>query len=388
PAHWVRDAEHFEPVVEDFTFDDLFFSTPTEGWIVGNRFLLHSVGDQLDLTLVNDRKTYLAGVSFPRPSEGWAAGWRDTERMSHEWVLPVTASEGTLWRYQDGKWNVWNTSDLSDAGLLDWQIGAVAFSSPVDGWALGLQGSFIEGKLFPLLFHFDGTRWQIDHSMRAEGRLWTFTRLCFDPSGRGWAVGWKWQTPAGRRRALVASREDGEWRELQVPQVSEEEEEEVLTHVSCAPGGVVAAGWTSKDPQGSNGRGVALRYDGSWERLHFPDHMKQYVPQAVSAISTDDFWLALSCVGPNESCHPLFLHFGDGRWQEIPPPVLPGGRVSGYSFKAMQFPTRDVGWAIANDYEGPGLSRGLVFHYKDGVWRNRNWNWHFWHERWFGLFGR
>jgi len=35
-----------------------------------------------------------------------------------------------------------------------------------------------------------------------------------------------------------------------------------------------------------------------------------------------------------------------------------------------------------------GVWRGLIFHYKDGAWRNRNWNWHFWCQRWFGLLGR
>jgi hypothetical protein len=51
----------------------------------------------------------------------------------------------------------------------------------------------------------------------------------------------------------------------------------------------------------------------------------------------------------------------------------------------MQFVSPTEGWAIANDYDGPDLVRGLIFHYKDGVWRNRNWNWHFWNEPWFGL---
>jgi hypothetical protein len=53
----------------------------------------------------------------------------------------------------------------------------------------------------------------------------------------------------------------------------------------------------------------------------------------------------------------------------------------------MQFVSPDEGWAIANDVGGPGLGRGLIFHYRDGVWRNRNWNWHFWNEPGFGFCG-
>jgi hypothetical protein len=53
----------------------------------------------------------------------------------------------------------------------------------------------------------------------------------------------------------------------------------------------------------------------------------------------------------------------------------------------MAFPSPNEGWAAAYDYLGSGIVRGLVLHYKDGVWRNRNWDWHFWHERGWGLIG-
>jgi hypothetical protein len=61
--------------------------------------------------------------------------------------------------------------------------------------------------------------------------------------------------------------------------------------------------------------------------------------------------------------------------------------MGGFAFTDMQFVTPNEGWAVANDYGGPGIVRGLIFHYKDGVWRNRNWTWHFWNQPWFGLFG-
>ena len=52
----------------------------------------------------------------------------------------------------------------------------------------------------------------------------------------------------------------------------------------------------------------------------------------------------------------------------------------------MQFVSPDEGWAVASDME-PGQGGGRIFHYKDGKWRNRNWNWHFWDAPWFNLFG-
>ncbi|MCY0464299.1 hypothetical protein OVW20_29380, partial [Klebsiella pneumoniae] len=43
PAHWVEKPfwHAFAPMPELFQFDALSFSTPNDGWIVGNRFLLH-----------------------------------------------------------------------------------------------------------------------------------------------------------------------------------------------------------------------------------------------------------------------------------------------------------------------------------------------------------
>jgi hypothetical protein len=104
----------------------------------------------------------------------------------------------------------------------------------------------------------------------------------------------------------------------------------------------------------------------------------------VAGFSLDDFWLSLSRSGTR----PLLMHFKDGNWVEVPRPVVPHGGVQNYLIGDIQFISPDEGWAIGHDADGPGLFRGLVLHYKDGVWRNRNWNWHFWDERWFGLFGR
>ena len=65
---------------------------------------------------------------------------------------------------------------------------------------------------------------------------------------------------------------------------------------------------------------------------------------------------------------------------------MPGGRCTSVSIRDMQFVSPDEGWAVAND-DTPRLGVGRIFHYKDGKWRNRNWNWHFWDAPWFNLFG-
>jgi hypothetical protein len=151
-------------------------------------------------------------------------------------------------------------------------------------------------------------------------------------------------------------------------------------------GGVVAVGraWDQRDDTTSP---VLIRFTDQWERISFPDEFADATASALAALSNDEIWLAVSCGGPSDRCRPRFLRWTAGRWDVVEPPTLPGGRSSGYTITDLQLLSRDVGWAIANDYDGPGLVRGLLFHYRDGVWRNRNWNWHFWDQPGFGLFG-
>ena len=93
-------------------------------------------------------------------------------------------------------------------------------------------------------------------------------------------------------------------------------------------------------------------------------------------------WLALSRQDATLRFRPTFLHWVDGVWTEVPPPALPTGRADGFLFSDMQFVSPAEGWAIGN---ADGFARGVIFHYQDGVWRLRNWGWHFWDAPGFGL---
>jgi len=93
-------------------------------------------------------------------------------------------------------------------------------------------------------------------------------------------------------------------------------------------------------------------------------------------------WLAVNADDPPGRLRPTFLHWVDGAWTEVRPPALPGGQVDGYLFSDMQFVSPDEGWAIGNT---DGFVHGLIFHYRNGVWRYRNWGWHFWDAPGFGL---
>src|SRR5215475_9468697 len=57
PAYWVR-TYRFAPDWGNFTFDALSFVSPNDGWIVGNRFLLHIVDDDLFVTFTRSTNTW------------------------------------------------------------------------------------------------------------------------------------------------------------------------------------------------------------------------------------------------------------------------------------------------------------------------------------------
>jgi photosystem II stability/assembly factor-like uncharacterized protein len=366
PAHWTDSTDKVEPVVEDFSFDGMDFIAPNEGWIVGYRFLLHIRNDDLTRTFVDPEDAWLLSVDFLSEQIGWAGGFRHADSGM---------IEGVIWRY-DG--DSWVPIDLSSVGVDGWGVGTVRFASLEQGWALGWRDP-VHRNDESVVLHYDGESWKVDSYPHTGGRQWSLIDMCVGASGRGWAVG-KYRAESDQWRPLVAAVDGGAWNAAEVP--TADVATGLLNHVACLPDGKAMASGLG----GSiwNGEAILLAYDGSWSRIDLPHDIRPMQIEALAALSLEDYWLSLSKPG----MRPLLVHFKDGSWQEVPRPLIPHGGRQEYGIEAMQFVSANEAWAIGIDGNGPGLFRGLVLHYKDGVWRNRNWNWHFWDERWFGLFGR
>lgn len=365
PAHWTDSTDSVEPVVEDFSFDGMDFISPREGWIVGYRFLLHVHGDDLTRTFVDPEDAWLRTVDFLSAAEGWVGGFR---------MGDSGASEGVIWHYQSEKWI---PVDLTPLNLEEWSVYNLCFASPQQGWAVGFLGERNHEE--SVLLGYDGNQWRVDPYPSTGGRQWSLIDMCVDPSGHGWAVG-KYRDRSGEWKPLVAAADGGSWSVAEIP--SADIVRGALNHVVCLPGG----GAMASGIRGTiwNGEAILFAFDDSWNRVDLPQDFRSMQIETLAAVSLDDYWLSLSKPGAK----PLLVHFKDGHWTNVPRPVVPHGGMQGYSIEDMQFVSADEAWAIGHDGDGPGLFRGLVFHYEDGVWRNRNWNWHFWDERWFGLFGR
>ena len=372
-AHWVRDTGRLQPQVGDFAFYDLNFSPNGNGWLGGDRFLLNITSAGLHVTFVNDSKRAIYSAASLETGEAWAGGCQFVEVRIPQRVT----SEGLLWHYRSGEWQ---PVDLSYLGLHNWCIHAVRFAGMRDGWALAtrfpeewpFKSESEDGGFF---LHFDGAQWSVDRSEGLATVQRRLSSLCLGPSGQWWAAG-RMRINQQRWQGFLLLHRGDAWQD-----VPSDISTSSMSGIACVPdGSIVVSALDDARPA----RPLVLRFQmDRWEKLDLPEQLRGYWVGPVAAPAAGDLWVAASA--PNEPT--LLLRSTGGSWQVMPGPVLPGGRRGGYSVTAIQFVSPTEGWAIAQDSGGPDLVRGLVFHYKDGVWENWNWNWHFWDARWFGLLG-
>jgi len=363
PAHWIEGSDVLEPRDVDFQFTDIAFSSPTDGWIVGQAFFLRITGGDPLLTFVGHHPLFWT-VATPSASEAWAGGGE---------------GEVVLWHYSD---QTWRPVDLGPLGLQNTSMVKLRFESQTRGWALlSTLPPRSEWGPAPIpsssFLYFDGTTWTKVPAGSGTNppRLWD---MCVDASGSGWAVG-DIPGPGG----VILKKEGLTWREVEPPPMPGGAW--VLHKVAClSGGGMVCSGVIYPDEAGHDpGEGFLLWYEGSWRRVPLPKPFEKYSPETLTVASSDEIWVFATGSWRDHT----FLRFAHGQWSDPPLPTLPGTSTGGVRVNAMQFVSPTEAWAAATKDYGGGVWRGLVFHYKDGAWRNRNWNWHFWRQRWFGLLG-
>jgi hypothetical protein len=369
PAYWVVEGDTLQPRVGDFAFNDLAFVASDEGWIVGDRFLLHISGPRVRVVFVNDVRTSLVSVATLGPTAAWAGGLRA--------VGDDGGVEGVLWSYgTDG----WRPALVPEVPVVDWTVARVRVAAANDGAALVHGRAPASTERRDVLLHFDGTRWSVAFAAPAGSEL---SDVCLTADGSGWAVGRKMVAPRAPWQGAAWRRDGRIWSELRLPVGLDGEWD--LHRVCCLSGGQVAAvgGRTTPTATGPAVEGLLLRFDGAWRRVELPEPMRAGYPDALDAAPDGSLWVAAGRAGRPR----IARQTATGGWDDTALPVLPGGRRRGFAVGALALTAASEGWAIADDVGGPGVVRGLVLRYRDGAWSNRGWNWHFWRERWFGLFG-
>ena len=370
PAHWVADPTAVEPNTSEFMFEDASFSSDGTGWIVGDKFFLHVIGEQIEITFTNRAYIHFHTVTLTTSGEAWAGGFQGES----------SGDDAIVWRNSSGKWR---PVDLSPLPVRARHILKLRFESPQSGWALLADFDPNDPYATPTgsFLHFDGVTWREVVPLFSSSRP-RLKDMCVQPTGAGWAVG-DARDEAGRWHGVVLKKEGLEWREVALPPLVPDAWQ--LNRVACfSTGGMLASAEVAGTEQGTT-EGILLRYDGSWMTIPFPDTYREYIASALTVVRDDAIWLHASALS-NLS---ILLHRAGEHWSDVPIPPLPGKGppYRGVTVNAMQFVSPNEGWAVGTKYYGEGYFRGLLFHYKDGAWRTRNWNWHFWNQRWFGLFG-
>jgi hypothetical protein len=365
PAHWADDEEP-PPLFRISPLRSLAFPSPTEGWIVGDRHVLHVRGDQLEVAFV-DRAEALRSISFSNAEIGWAGG--------------IRRDAPPLLRYRAG---AWRDDPLRAISWAHWGIGRVMAGPAGDAWAVACVGAEGCDEMQPATLRFDGTQWSVDEQLLAGRPEWRLADACQSPDGTWWFVGA--DESASGRRMLLLRWESGASQTVAL--AASEAKRSDLYHVRCLPDGTVWAAGDERAVPGETGRLVLKRFRGEWESLAVPvEFPRDPHMSALAPVSADEVWLAASCDNWKPDCCEQFLHYHRGSWETLNVPFMPDGRCTRVGISDMQFVSPDEGWAIGTDMQ-PFLGGGRIFHYRNGTWRLRNWTWHFWDAPWFGLFSR
>ena len=381
PAHWVDSEEVAPRYVSDFEWISMHFVSPNHGWLVGFPLILEIDGDSLRLWF--ERRTRLSvlfTVAAVDASNVWAGGSLLYHLVRGEYYPQDGRSEGLFLHGDGARWTPFETHDVPS---LDVTVLDLALAGPADGWAIARFE--LEKNVFStLLLRFDGQTWQPRAPDWPLGAQWSMMDVCLTPNGGGWLVGSRGEG-VNRRRPHAFRRQGDNWEEVPVPPVYYPSVR--MDGVHCLEDGgavVLGTGAFQDNVLGRNPDPLLWIYRGAWERVELPEEVRSLEVMAVGVVDAQDYWLAVTDRFRRTGGE-FFMHFSGGRWERVPGPTLPPDIVQSYTVSQMQFVSPTEGWAIASGAGAGNLGRGLIFHYKDGVWRVRNWSWNWWDEKWFGF---
>lgn len=371
PAHWVA-GEDLEPTYHAFDFYALAFTSPDDGWLVGEKYVLRIQGERLEVAFVG-LSDGLRTVSFSSPALGWIGG-----NGAPNGRFPLLRHGPGGWRRdQIGgmTWPLWGVSEIFAGPLGDaWGTASVSDTSDrSEAWKRSRR----------VMLRYDGATWTVDDSLLTGHQTVTIHDACQTPAGTWWFVGVDRPTQSSMNAFLAFW--DGSTL-IRDARSSSEVERSTLDRVRCAADGSVWALGELRPRPGVPREALLLRRVTDWQRVSVPlDLPGEPSTSALAAIDANEAWISANCNYLELPCRERFFHLRNGIWETVELPFLPGGRSTHRFIVDVQFVSPNEGWAIASDSKP--RDGGRIYHYRDGVWRNRNWNWHFWDAPGFGLFG-
>jgi hypothetical protein len=340
----------------------------------------------LTLTVLIFGATTTGRASLVSGSSGDAVARITYVRATHSAAPPASPStEFSTYRTSDKTegpsakarcaWSIVKSPNGSGGSTLD----AVDAASPTDGWAVGAHGTFnfygppgYHSTSRTLVEHFDGKRWSIIKGPGGRNVDGTLTGVSAVSGRDVWAVGWGVGT-RGYYFIIIEHYNGRRWSVIKAPQPFQA----TLSSVTAlSADDVWAVG--SSDKYGL----LTDHYNGkTWSlssRRAFPvpgqvDFLDN-APTDVSAVSTNDIWVAGEFLGGKKSFgpHTLTEHYNGKRWALVRspnPPDTGAGQLLAVSAGAGN----DV-WAVGFDDDAVGsrhsrwLTRPLVEHYDGRHW--------------------
>ncbi|MFL6072076.1 MAG: hypothetical protein ACJ73S_01515 [Mycobacteriales bacterium] len=282
----------------------------------------------------------LADVSTLADTTAWAVG------TYHDGALrrPLAQHwDGAAWRRQDLPLPVDDTSP-NGAPKDDIELHGISARADDDVWAVGEAGLIggLSGSYRTLVYHWDGTRWQLVPSPNPHGtglahRLYSVVAV--GPSDV-WAVG-EYELPGQGSNPLALHWDGTSWHEAFVPP-GPNLYNPLLDVTAAGAGGLWAVGSSGDVFAGT--RPIARRYqDGQWQDVPLPVTEDGRLA-SVSAVSATDAW----AVGDHDG-HPLLLRWDGTAWTVAAQPLASAdGRLDGVAaVSATQV------WAVGGDGGDP-----------------------------------
>ena len=309
------------PTSENFGLLGIHFTSPDEGWAVGNAYinnrgtLLHyQNGTWTPVTSPNvSAEWYLTSVHFTSLNEGWAVG-NDIEH-----------GMGIILHYQDGIWTLDNPPYVAG----NWTLSGVQFTSPNEGWAVGYTEETCENcnGYTGVLLHYQSGIWAVDTSPTVSP-YWCLRGIHFTSSDEGWAVGMDGYL--GAKGALLHY-QNGTWTSVTPLNVSGEWKLTSVHFTSADEGWAVG-----EDNQ--NFSGVLLHYrNGTWAPVASPTMAGHWMLHGVHFTSATEGW----AVGFDyKNIRGALLHYQNGTWTTVASPTLSG------VLYAVHFTSATEGWAV------------------------------------------
>ena len=260
-----------------WTLNSVQFTSPNEGWAVGNDWLEkgvllhHSNGRWRNITApnVNPEGWELNGVHFIDSTEGWAVGWAGSmvEETERRWVLL---------HYYNGSWKNVIPPDLN---LEYWELYGVHFTSSNQGWVVG--SDWINGR--GVLLHYSDGSWEEVDPVPVSSFWWLNSVHSTSPE-EGWAVGSDWEKGKG----VLLHYSNGSWEEVDPPLVSSFWELNSVHFTSpeegWAAGEITSPDWTTIT-------GFLIHYsNGSWITATPPEVSSNWGINSVHFVSPNEGW--------------------------------------------------------------------------------------------------